>query len=74
MKIQIGFCLFVLCGPLLSGCSEENKEKAEARFAVQFCREQAKKDAAGDLKLERFLLDACEIKAKEFREKYGVEP
>lgn len=65
--------LLVISG-LLIGCSQESKEQAEARFAVQFCREQAKKDAKGDPSLERFLLEACELKAQEFRDKYGMEP
>ena len=59
---------------LLSGSTPESKQKQQDRFAVEFCREQAVKDANGNASMERLLLGACEKRAEEFKKKYGVEP
>lgn len=54
---------------VLFGCGEPS-EKEKDRFAVDYCRERAVKDADGDKSLERFLLDACDILADKYWQKY----
>lgn len=74
-KLFICFGLFTAVFGVL-GCdfSPAAKEKSEARFAIDYCRDSAKKDANGNKEMESLLMGACDILAKEFKQKYGVDP
>lgn len=71
----IAIMAFIFVGfAFISAVSSNNDEKSKDRFAVEYCREQAEKDAKGDASLKQLLLGACDKMADDFKKKYGTEP
>lgn len=73
IAVLVFIVLFLGYGFALSS-TPDGKKQNEERFAISYCRDNAKKDSKGDAGIESLLMGACDRMAEDYRLKYGVNP
>jgi hypothetical protein len=66
------FAMLFFIGSLMQS-TPEGEEKAKDRYAVEYCRGEAKRTSL-DTDAARLMVSACEKLESHFRQKYGVNP